>query len=29
MRDDERPPEVERYEAPAWLIGGHAQTIWP
>lgn len=29
MRDDIRPDTVAPYRAPAWLPGGHAQTIWP
>src|SRR5205085_429034 len=30
MRDDATLTEVvPPYQAPAWLVGGHAQTIWP
>jgi predicted alpha/beta-fold hydrolase len=29
MRDDDRTPAPAPYRAPAWLRGGHAQTIWP
>jgi hypothetical protein len=29
MRDDTEPHTVAPYRAPAWLRGGHAQTIWP
>src|SRR5205823_4065348 len=30
MRDDATLTEVvPPYHAPAWLVGGHAQTIWP
>jgi predicted alpha/beta-fold hydrolase len=29
MRDDDRIPALTPYRAPAWLRGGHAQTIWP
>jgi predicted alpha/beta-fold hydrolase len=29
MRDDSRVPLPSPYRAPAWLPGGHAQTIWP
>jgi uncharacterized protein len=29
MRDDVRTDAVPPYRAPAWLVGGHAQTIWP
>jgi predicted alpha/beta-fold hydrolase len=29
MRDDVITDNVPPYRAPRWLIGGHAQTIWP
>jgi predicted alpha/beta-fold hydrolase len=29
MRDDPTGAAVSPYRAPAWLRGGHAQTIWP
>jgi predicted alpha/beta-fold hydrolase len=29
MRDDVRTDAVPPYRAPRWLVGGHAQTIWP
>src|SRR6266550_280130 len=29
MRDDVRTDPVSPYRAPPWLVGGHAQTIWP
>ena len=29
MRDDVITDSVPPYRAPRWLIGGHAQTIWP
>ncbi|HEY5863699.1 MAG TPA: alpha/beta fold hydrolase [Casimicrobiaceae bacterium] len=29
MRDDAASATVAPYRAPAWLRGGHAQTIWP
>jgi uncharacterized protein len=29
MRDQSRAPLPSPYRAPAWLPGGHAQTIWP
>ncbi|TMH69320.1 MAG: alpha/beta fold hydrolase [Betaproteobacteria bacterium] len=29
MRDDVCTDAVPPYRAPAWLVGGHAQTIWP
>ena len=29
MRDDSGGAAVTPYRAPAWLRGGHAQTIWP
>jgi len=29
MRDDTKSHAVAPYRAPAWLRGGHAQTIWP
>jgi uncharacterized protein len=29
MRDDVRTGAIRPYHAPAWLVGGHAQTIWP
>jgi len=29
MRDDARTDTMPQYQAPAWLPGGHAQTIWP
>jgi len=29
MRDDTESHAVAPYRAPAWLRGGHAQTIWP
>ena len=29
MRDDVMPEDIRPYRAPGWLIGGHAQTIWP
>ncbi len=29
MRDDTRRTAATPYRAPAWLRGGHAQTIWP
>ena len=29
MRDDTGNAAVTPYRAPAWLRGGHAQTIWP
>src|SRR6266576_3787966 len=29
MRDDVRTDSVSPYRAPPWLVGGHAQTIWP
>jgi uncharacterized protein len=29
MRDDARTDTVPPYQAPRWLPGGHAQTIWP
>ena len=29
MRDDVRIDVVQPYRAPRWLVGGHAQTIWP
>jgi hypothetical protein len=29
MRDDSTGSSVTPYRAPAWLRGGHAQTIWP
>ena len=29
MRDDVETETVPPYRAPRWLIGGHAQTIWP
>jgi predicted alpha/beta-fold hydrolase len=29
VRDDDRTVPLSPYRAPAWLLGGHAQTIWP
>ena len=29
MRDDVRTDTIQPYRAPAWLVGSHAQTIWP
>ena len=29
MRDDSASGAIAPYRAPAWLRGGHAQTIWP
>ena len=29
MRDDARTESIAPYRAPPWLVGGHAQTIWP
>ncbi|HEY3180168.1 MAG TPA: alpha/beta fold hydrolase [Casimicrobiaceae bacterium] len=29
MRDDVLTDAVTPYRAPSWLVGGHAQTIWP
>src|SRR2546421_97802 len=29
MRDDVQTETASAYRAPAWLPGGHAQTIWP
>jgi predicted alpha/beta-fold hydrolase len=29
MRDDVSTSPVAPYRAPSWLVGGHAQTIWP
>ena len=29
MRDDAASATVAPYRAPAWLPGGHAQTIYP
>ena len=29
MRDDVRTDALPPYRAPPWLVGGHAQTIWP
>src|SRR5438874_4558661 len=29
MRDDARTDVLPPYRAPPWLVGGHAQTIWP
>jgi|SRR5437773_5394073 len=29
MRGDVRTDPVSPYRAPRWLVGGHAQTIWP